>query len=519
MALYGSLESRISFPPLAVGIKAPAPHAGHSAHSSDDPLPPIESIGLLSAAFSALTIQTESQDAQSLLNKQFRELTKTAEQRAAFVSEVIARLGPIASLSLKESLIEFKAIFLSQTAPVKLSEFMIGSLQERMNKKYKIIRDELERCAQSFSENTLFKIEGSRIMEIIPSTSVVFRLRANAAIKSVVTKLVLAGKTCSEQPSDVLSMKRSVIKGRYQGSQIQIEARNIIGIGGMKSVLSVKILYGPVGSMGDVFAYAKPRKDSGKQSFESCVEAMKNELICSEYLKQNKARHVALLTPVYKKKSGDSQLKGIAMKLYEQGDCDSIICSGAPKGIEANKTRLILAIQVAEALADIHRLGLIHGDVKSSNIFLEFTKSGVLQATVGDFGCILKQNSCYKGVVGTPSYIAPEQRIGSSTGWMATYGIDMWSYGLFLFELFSGKKVENIWNSITFDFMSRNPQESYNLVLGYRDTIISSMDPANFLFSLISALLDEDPLNRPRAYGVVTFLRELLKKLNLRTFC
>lgn len=70
---------------------------------------------------------------------------------------------------------------------------------------------------------------------------------------------------------------------------------------------------------------------------------------------------------------------------------------------------LNLAIQICEGLDYIHQDGLVHQDIKPHNI-LRDPRTGVCKLT--DFGLVARISNGEKTIVGTPKYIAPEQREG-----------------------------------------------------------------------------------------------------------
>lgn len=94
-----------------------------------------------------------------------------------------------------------------------------------------------------------------------------------------------------------------------------------------------------------------------------------------------------------------------------------------------------IMLQVLEALIGAHALGIVHRDVKPANILLidngwvKVTDFGV--ARLGD--AMLTQGGM---VVGTPSYMAPEQCRGEETD----HRSDLFSAGIVLFELLTGEK-------------------------------------------------------------------------------
>lgn len=97
------------------------------------------------------------------------------------------------------------------------------------------------------------------------------------------------------------------------------------------------------------------------------------------------------------------------------------------------------AIQISEGLDHAHRNGIIHRDLKSSNVLL--TEDGQLK--LADFG--LAKSSCehdsgpitQTGIaMGTPVYMAPEVLCGAE----ADQRSDIFSLGVLLFEMIAGER-------------------------------------------------------------------------------
>jgi hypothetical protein len=89
--------------------------------------------------------------------------------------------------------------------------------------------------------------------------------------------------------------------------------------------------------------------------------------------------------------------------------------------------------EVCQALDYAHSKGVIHRDVKPSNVVLD--KSG--RAYLTDFGLSLLAEIGTRGeVFGTPHYMAPEQVV-SSAGVVPQS--DLYSIGVMLFEMFTGR--------------------------------------------------------------------------------
>jgi serine/threonine-protein kinase len=96
---------------------------------------------------------------------------------------------------------------------------------------------------------------------------------------------------------------------------------------------------------------------------------------------------------------------------------------------------LRIATQIAEGLKEAHKKGVVHRDIKSANIMLDEKNL----AKIMDFGLARKTGGTLitkdGTTMGTIAYMSPEQARGEEVDQRT----DIWSFGVVLYEMFSGQ--------------------------------------------------------------------------------
>jgi serine/threonine-protein kinase len=156
------------------------------------------------------------------------------------------------------------------------------------------------------------------------------------------------------------------------------------------------------------------------------------------------------------------------------------------KGAVALSPGLQIAKQLCRGLAAVHEAGIIHRDIKPPNIMV--LPNGVVKLM--DFGIASTAEGADpvmqgERTVGTPHYMSPEQ----AQGWELDARSDIYSVGVVLYELFSGKRpIED-----------RDRSEILEKHLTFEPVSLTALRPdlPELLERLVMACLAKKPAQRP----------------------
>jgi serine/threonine-protein kinase len=139
------------------------------------------------------------------------------------------------------------------------------------------------------------------------------------------------------------------------------------------------------------------------------------------------------------------------LEIYDSGELDGepfismrYVAAGTLADIGATLSlehKVKLLAQAAEGLHAAHREGLLHRDVKPSNVLVERTPDGELNALVTDFGLATElgdaDSLAATAIAGTPHYIAPERLSGVPAA--LDRRSDVYSLGITIYRLLTGE--------------------------------------------------------------------------------
>jgi len=150
---------------------------------------------------------------------------------------------------------------------------------------------------------------------------------------------------------------------------------------------------------------------------------------------------------------------------------------------------LDIARQLCAGLAALHDRGVLHRDLKPANVMLD--DDGQLRIT--DFGLagVTAQVSGHDVRSGTPLYMAPEQLAGREV----TERSDIYSLGLVLYEIFTGRKAFNA------ETLEQLKELRRSVAPSPLSSHVSEVDPA--VERVVSRCLESEPERRPPSALIV----------------
>src|SRR5215469_2575583 len=191
----------------------------------------------------------------------------------------------------------------------------------------------------------------------------------------------------------------------------------------------------------------------------------------------------------------------IVMELVPSRSLDELIAvDGAMPALRAGR----MGQQLLAALAAAHAVGVLHRDVKPSNVLIATDRLAAgweERAVLTDFGIAQFEGdprlTATGMVMGSPGFTAPERIRGSD----ATPASDLWSLGATIYAAVEG----------------RGPYEQRGGAITTMSAIINEDAPvaphAAQLAPLIAALLRRDPATRPSAGAAARMFAEVLPLL------
>eukprot|EP01113_Clastostelium_recurvatum_P020910 TRINITY_DN2475_c0_g1_i1.p1 TRINITY_DN2475_c0_g1~~TRINITY_DN2475_c0_g1_i1.p1 ORF type:complete len:834 (-),score=248.83 TRINITY_DN2475_c0_g1_i1:123-2624(-) len=147
---------------------------------------------------------------------------------------------------------------------------------------------------------------------------------------------------------------------------------------------------------------------------------------------------------------------------------------------------LLMAKDICKGMVHIHSMGLIHRDLKSSNLLVASLSKmeSEVRLKICDFGISKQQSLQMTKFVGTPLYMAPEMYIDPTN---YNNSIDVYAFGIILWELITRKKpFHEVRTSFELEKIVRE---------GMRPTIPAEVP--QILADLVRACWSGNPKDRP----------------------
>ncbi len=169
-----------------------------------------------------------------------------------------------------------------------------------------------------------------------------------------------------------------------------------------------------------------------------------------------------------------------------------------------NETKVILMKVIAYNLASLHEHGVVHADLKPSNVLIKETgavseKNKSLTAKLIDFDSSFLERERKKGdkIEGDDVYLAPETLLAADgEDVQLTAKVDVFALGLLFHQYYTGNLPR----------FSSDYSYAHEAVLDGRPLFLDT-DIPNHIQNLIRSMLERDPRNRPSTPEIFETLR------------
>lgn len=185
------------------------------------------------------------------------------------------------------------------------------------------------------------------------------------------------------------------------------------------------------GGMGVVYE-AFDRKRGQRIAIKSAKLGFRR-LLSPELESALKVRHqnICLVNEIHTASTDYGDVDFLTMEMLEGPTLQEVLLAQGPLD---SAEALEIARQLCAGLAEAHRTGVLHKDLKTANVIVTETPDGRRRAVITDFGLAGEPAAEGGELAGTPRYMAPELWRGAS----ATRASDIYALGVIFYEMVTG---------------------------------------------------------------------------------
>lgn len=311
-------------------------------------------------------------------------------------------------------------------------------------------------------------IESKIFERLLPTNFLAIHATLRRFLPSMVSDLYRSGGATQSQNfgSGIGDRNSIVIKVRLSETGIETLVSRVLGVGANKIVRGVVRCSG--GSLaerewGPIYAYAKCPDLSGyrkdlrdvakaqrlgfvtldekRMAKQAAEEIPKIEEILRSEVEMASLVPSAVRTWAVWRRHNMAQIKAIGMEYIDGGDLYAFL-SHSPVPPPCTDALVLLASRVCFAVAQAHRVGILHGDVKSLNVLLKRTPEGSDIPLLCDFGVARRLPSKDPCIEREATYAAPETLLATEQNPVEyTLSMDCWSLGMTVLDTVYGTRT------------------------------------------------------------------------------